>query len=76
MTSETIRQLLKMEQMLDEYQDAITAAAAGKIYDWLDGVNIFERDSGLNLKSRKEQAEALLAWFEDRINDKRAGITP
>ena len=74
MTSETIRQLLKMEQMLDEYQDAITAAAAGKIYDWLDGVNIFDKDSGLGQKSRKEQAESLLPWFEERINDMRAGI--
>jgi hypothetical protein len=76
MANETIRQLQKMESMLDEFQDTITATAAGKIYDWLDGINIFERDSGLRLKTRKEQAESLLAWFEDRINDKRAGITP
>lgn len=74
MTSETIRQLQKMESMIVEYQYAITAAAAGKIYDWLDGVNIFSADTALSRKTRQEQAESLLAWFEDRINDMKAGI--
>jgi len=76
MASETIRQLEKMGAMLDDYEDAISATAAGKIYDWLDGVNIFEQgDIQLARKSRKEQAEQLLSWFEERISDKRAGIS-
>lgn len=74
MASETIRQLQKMEKLLDEYEP-ITEIAAGKIYDWLDGVNVFDRESGLYLKSRKEQADALLAWFEGRIADMKAGMT-
>ena len=77
MANETIRQLELMGSMLDDYGEVISATAAGKIYDWLDGVNIFEgNDKNLARKSRKEQAEQLLSWFEDRIADKKAGITP
>lgn len=74
MASETIRQLQKMEKLLDEYEP-ITDVAASKIYDWLDGVNIFDKYTGLYLKNRKEQADALLKWFEGRIADMKAGIT-
>jgi hypothetical protein len=77
MANETIRQLELMGAMLDDYEDALTPIAAGRIYDWLDGVNIFQgNDSDLSRKSRKEQAEQLLNWFEERIADKKAGITP
>jgi hypothetical protein len=76
MANETIRQLLKMEAMLAEYEKGITQQAAAKIYDWLDGVNIFavSGNNELARKGRKEQADELLSWFEDRINDMKAGI--
>jgi hypothetical protein len=68
MAKETINQLEQIIELLDNYPE-ITSAAAAVIYDWLNGKDAYTNDNWVNM-TRHQQAQQFIEWFEDQINNR------
>jgi hypothetical protein len=68
MAKETTQQLKQIIDLLDNYPE-ITSAAAAVIYDWLNGKDAYTNDNWVNM-TRHQQAQQFIEWFEDQINNR------
>lgn len=69
---ETPNQLKRMDKLIASYN--MTDESINKFSLWLEGGNPYPQDKRWSAKSRKDQAEDLIQWLDNRIQQERNSL--